>query len=120
MPALTTAPRVLIVDDEPSVRMVARLMLERTGHAVEEAGDAAGAVSRIESGPLPAVVLLDVTLPDRPGTDLVSELRRLAPDVRIVLTSGLPEDAVPNHGADSYLHKPFTKEQLVTAVRGLL
>jgi CheY-like chemotaxis protein len=113
--------RVLVVDDEPTVRTVARLMLERAGYAVEEAGDAAAAVARVSAVASPfAVVLLDVTLPDRAGTELIPELRTLAPASRIVLTSGRGEEDFPNHGADGYLPKPFTKEQLLAAVRRVM
>ncbi|MBN9118537.1 MAG: response regulator [Planctomycetes bacterium] len=113
-------PRVLVVDDEPTVRMVARLMLERTGYVVEEAGDAAAAVARVRAAVRSfAVVLLDVTLPDRAGTELLPDLRNHAPGARVVLTSGKPEEEFPDHGADGYLPKPFTKEQLLAAVRAV-
>lgn len=113
-------PRVLVVDDEPVVRSVARVMLERAGFAVEEAGGAEEALDRVRSAPAPfAAVLLDYTLPDRAGTDVLPELHRLSPGVRVVLTSGRPEEELPAHGADAYLAKPFTREQLVAAVRAL-
>ena len=113
--------RVLVVDDEPTVRTVARLMLERAGYAVEEAGDASAAVARVSAAASPfALVLLDVTLPDRAGTELIPELRNLAPASRIVLTSGKGEEDFPDHGADGYLPKPFTKEQLLAAVRAVM
>ena len=67
-----------------------------------------------------AVVLLDVTLPDRAGTELVPELRTLVPASRVVLTSGKGEEDFPDHGADGYLPKPFTKEQLLAAVRAVM
>jgi two-component system cell cycle response regulator CtrA len=107
------------VDDEPSVRMVARLMLERSGYAVEEAVDAAAALARVQAGRGFAVVLLDVTLPDRAGPDLVPELRSLAPGARLVLASGRAEEDVPHHGADGYLPKPFTREQLLAALKAV-
>jgi two-component system cell cycle response regulator CtrA len=111
-------PRVLVVDDEPVVRAVARLLLERAGFAVEEAGGAGDALERVRSAPGSfAAVLLDYTLPDRAGTDVLPELHRLAPGVRVVLTSGRPEEDLPGHGADAYLAKPFTRDQLVAAVR---
>lgn len=122
-PPLTGAgpARALVVDDEPTVRMVARLMIERAGFAVEEAPDAAGALERVRATAVPfALVLLDVTLPDRAGTELVPELRTHAPGARVVLTSGKGEEDFPNHGADGYLPKPFTKEQLLAAVRAVL
>jgi two-component system cell cycle response regulator CtrA len=131
MPAVPNAPpdspppptepnRVLVVDDEPTVRMVARLMLERAGFVIEEAGDAAAALARLRTTASPfAVVLLDVTLPDRVGTELVPELRNLAPS-RVILSSGKGEEDFPNHGADGYLPKPFTREQLLAVVRKVL
>ena len=127
-PTLTPPPfpgveplRVLVVDDEPTVRTVARLMLERGGYAVEEAGSATAAVARVRAAVQPfAVVVLDAMLPDRAGTELVSELRTVAPMSRVVLTSGKGEADFPGHGADRYLPKPFTKEQLLTAVRAVL
>ena len=113
-----TQARVLIVDDEPTIRMVARLMLERTGYAVGEAGDAAGALALVRATDRPfAALLLDVTLPDRSGIDVIPDLRASASWSRIILTSGKPEEAVPAHGADGYLPKPFTKDQLIAAVR---
>ena len=66
------------------------------------------------------MVLLDVSLPDRAGTDLIPELRSLVPDARVVLTSGRAEEDVPGHGADGFLPKPFSRDQLLAAVRTVL
>jgi DNA-binding response OmpR family regulator len=119
-PQLRTGPtRVLVIDDEPSVRMVARLMLERAGFVVEEAADAGAGLVRARASAF-ALVLLDVTLPDREGTEIVPELRVVAPTARLVLTSGKAEEDVPNHGADGYLPKPFSNDQLLTTVRSAL
>jgi two-component system cell cycle response regulator CtrA len=106
------------VDDEPAVRMVSRLMLEGAGYAVTEVGDAAAALARVGSADRPfVVILLDVTLPDRAGPDLIHDLRDASPLSRVVLTSGKPEEDVPDHGADGYLPKPFTRDQLLATVR---
>jgi CheY-like chemotaxis protein len=111
-------PRVLVVDDEPTVRTVARLMLEGAGFSVTEVGDAASAVARLRADERPfAVILLDVTLPDRHGPDAIPDLRAVAPQSRVVLTSGKMEEDVPDHGADGYLPKPFSRDQLLKAVR---
>lgn len=118
--ALLNRPRVMVVDDEPSIRMIAKLLLERAGYAVEEVGDAADALRRAATGERAfAVLLVDVSLPDRNGVELIPELRTLLPRVGIVLMSGRAEDEVPNHGADGYLPKPFTRDQLVAAVRAV-
>ena len=113
---MQSAPRVLVVDDEPVIRMIARMMLERGGFAVEDAADAEEAVRRVQSAAPFGVILLDYTLPGRTGAELLPELRRLSPHSRVVLTSGRAEDEIPAHGADGYLAKPFTREQLLAAV----
>ena len=113
-------PRVLVVDDEPAIRTVARLMLEGAGYVVTEAGTAAAALARVESAERSfTVILLDVTLPDRAGTELLPDLRAASPRSRVMLTSGRPEESVPGHGADGFLAKPFTRDQLVAAMRSI-
>lgn len=118
--SLLNRPRVLVVDDEPSIRMIAKIFLERAGYAVEEVGDAAEALGRAAAGERPFTVLLvDVSLPDRSGVELIPELRARAARAGVVLMSGRAEDEVPDHGADGYLPKPFTRDQLVAAVRAV-
>lgn len=111
-------PRVLVVDDEPLIRAVARLMLERAGYAVDEAADADEAVrlAAVTERPF-AVVVLDVTLPGRSGLDVLADLRACDSRACVVLTSGRGEEDLPGHGADGFLPKPFTRDQLVAAVR---
>ena len=118
---LATRSRVLVVDDEPMVRMVARLMMERAGFAVVEAGSAAEAMQLVQDAETPfEAILLDVTLPDRFGPDVLADLREVTPESGIVMTSGRSEEELPDHGADGFLPKPFTKEQLVAAVRAVV
>ena len=119
---VTLVPRtcVLVVDDEPSIRMMARLMLERAGYVAVEAADADEALRRLqESGRPVKVVVLDVSLPDRSGVEVIPDLRTLAPRTRVILTSGHAEEDFPGHGADAYLPKPFRNEELVAAVRAV-
>jgi CheY-like chemotaxis protein len=105
------------VDDEPAIRLIARFLLEGAGFAVAEAGSAAEALRQVRTGRSFAVILLDYSLPDRNGPDLVPELRGAAPWSRVVLTSGRAVEDVPDHGADGYLPKPFNREQLIASVR---
>lgn len=116
----TVLPRacVLVIDDEPNVRTVARIMLERSGFMVEEAADAETGLAALAAARRPFLaVLLDVTLPDSSGPVLVPQIRALAPHTPVVLSSGRPEEDVPGHGADTFLSKPFNRERLVSAVR---
>jgi DNA-binding response OmpR family regulator len=84
---------------------------------VVEVGTATEALLRLHTDRPFAVILLDFTLPDRNGTDMIPELRAIAPSAHVVLTSGRSEDDFPEHGADGYLAKPFNREQLLAAVR---
>lgn len=116
----TRVPRawVLVIDDEPTVRAVARVMLERSGFAVQEAADGETGLERLRRAERPFLaILLDVSLPDCTGPELVPQIRALTPDTPIVISSGRPEEDVPGHGADTFLAKPFTRDRLVTALR---
>jgi DNA-binding NarL/FixJ family response regulator len=85
--ATPPARSVLIVDDHPSFRAAARLMLERAGYdIVGESGDAASALAAAHRL-RPAVVLLDVGLPDRDGFDVAEELCRGDAPPQVVLVS---------------------------------
>ncbi len=109
---------VLVIDDEPTVRAVARVMLERSGFAVEEAADGETGLAALLAAPRPFLaVLLDVSLPDRSGPDLIPQIRALAPDTPVVLSSGRSAEDLLGHGADTFLAKPFTRDRLMAALR---
>ncbi len=117
-PTLAPRKRVLVVDDEPSIRMIARIMLERAGYEVEEAADAREAWNALLLASKPfTAMLLDITLPGRSGLDLLQDIHEAKPELRVILTSGKDEDDYPNHGANAYLAKPFTRDQLVAVVQ---
>jgi CheY-like chemotaxis protein len=109
------------VDDEQVVRAVTRLMLERNHFLVEEAITAADALACVQNSAEPfALIIVDYTLPDRTGLELMPELRQLTPPSRLIFTSGRPETDFPHHPADGYLPKPYTKEQLLAVVNCVL
>lgn len=118
LPEALIRPRALVIDDEPTVRAVATLMLERGGFVVDEAADGPAALAALRGATRPFdAVLLDVTLPGQSGIELVPVIRVLAPLARIVLASGRAEEDVPDHGADAFLSKPFTRDRLLAALR---
>lgn len=111
--------RVLIVDDEPTLRRMVRLTLE-DGHEVFEAEDGARALDAVAAhGPFD-VVLLDQKMPGMPGVEVLAELRRLAPSTRVVmLTAHASLDlatAALRGGASHFLSKPMTPALLRAAV----
>jgi signal transduction histidine kinase len=102
---------VLIVDDEPAVRHVARRHLERAGHRVAEAGDGVEALERIDRGERFDVALIDMTMPRMDGPDTARALRERAPSLRVILTTGYSVDEARRRlgdgAVDAVLQKPF-------------
>ncbi len=116
--------RVLVVDDEDLVRRVAKRSLEGVGFSVLLAADGAEAVEAFRrDGAAIDAVLLDMTMPRMGGEEAYREIRRLHPDVKIILSSGFSEqDAVRRFSAEGlagFLQKPFKPRQLVAKMRGL-
>ncbi len=107
--------KVLVVDDEAVVVNSIRRSLARKAFKVEEAFSAKEAMSRVASGNYD-VVLLDMRLPDADGLELVSDIRKARPRLRIVIITGYAsiETAVEaiKRGAHDYMAKPFTPEEL--------
>jgi DNA-binding response OmpR family regulator len=115
--------RVLVVDDDPTVREVVRTYLVRDGHDVDEAGDAATALA-VAGRRRPDLVVLDVMLPGSSGLDVCRELRRDRPGLPVILLTALGEegDRVAGlvAGADDYVAKPFSPRELVLRARSVL
>ena len=113
------SPTVLVVEDEPSLRLLCRVNLELEGFAVLEAATLSEARSRLESSSVD-VVLLDLHLGRELGQTLVQELAARTPRVRVALVSGTAElPSAEESGADAVLPKPFQIDSLVATVRTL-
>ena len=111
--------RVLVVDDERSIRLTLTRFLKDAGHEVATAEDADSARQVLAGGDFD-VVMSDIVLPRVTGVELLHLVRRSAPDVQVILMTGQPtvdtaSEAV-RAGAFDYLHKPITKEAAVKAV----
>jgi CheY-like chemotaxis protein len=118
--------KVLVVDDDEAVLELAGEFLERAGLAVVAAGGGrdALAIIRAESGAEIAAVVLDLAMPDLDGRDTLLEIRRLRPDLPVVLASGFGEDVGAERAADdeiaAFLRKPYEPDDLVEAIRTAL
>jgi DNA-binding NarL/FixJ family response regulator len=114
--------RVLVVDDHAIVRRGLRQILaEAKGiDAVSEANDAASAIAAVEKGSFD-VVVLDVSLPDRSGIEVLAEIRARRPRLPVLILSVHPEDQLAvralRAGASGYISKESAPEELVTALR---
>ncbi len=118
-----TAVRVLVVDDESALSELLSMALRYEGWEVRTAADGAAAV-RTARGFDPDLVVLDVMLPDLDGLEVLRRLRAATPDVPVLFLTA--RDAVEDRiagltaGGDDYVTKPFSLEELVARLRGLL
>jgi len=114
--------KVLVVDDEPLVRLVAQRALERGGFEVVLAENGRQAVEIFsQPGTRIALVLLDLSMPEMDGEQTLVELRRIEPGVQVLLSSGYDQSSTtraPLGGrVASFLQKPYSARALVEAVR---
>ncbi|HTY17784.1 MAG TPA: response regulator transcription factor [Myxococcota bacterium] len=119
------ATRILVVDDEPDLLDLVRLSLAEAGFAVETAGSGAQALELLRRA-APDLVVLDLMLPDMPGTEVCRFIRsrpETAEVLVLMLTAKSEEvDRIVGFelGADDYVTKPFSPRELVLRVRALL
>ena len=114
--------RILVVEDEPQLRGLLRLYLERDGHTVTDAGDGPAALAAYDAQPHD-LVILDLMLPGMQGETVLEALRD-AGDVPVLITSAKRSDAERisglRAGADDYLAKPFNPHELTARVAAIL
>jgi DNA-binding response OmpR family regulator len=114
--------RILIVEDEPQLRGLLRLYLERAGYLVSDAGDGATALTAF-AAERADLVILDLMLPGMQGEAVLEALRE-GGDVPILITSAKRSDAERiaglRLGADDYLAKPFNPHELTARVAAIL
>jgi DNA-binding response OmpR family regulator len=111
---------VLIVDDDPSIRALVALALDFDGYATRTAANGVEALGEVERE-VPDLVVLDMHLPIMDGRALARILRERRPPITLLAISGAADgpDWAEDVGADAYLGKPFSVEQLLAAVKRL-
>jgi two-component system cell cycle sensor histidine kinase/response regulator CckA len=124
-PAPRGTETILLVEDNPTVRVIAREVLQRQGYHVLEALDSEGALEITEKheGEI-ALLLTDVIMPQMSGRELADRFARLRPEARVLFVSGYTDDAIVHHGVLEremhFLQKPFTGDALLRKVREVL
>jgi CheY-like chemotaxis protein len=117
---------ILIVDDEPEVRAVARDMLQVKGYTTLDTGDPTLAlrIVRTESQPI-HLLLTDVVMPLMNGRELVDQIHTIRPAMKVLYMSAYSTETIVDYGiriapGEPFVLKPFTMESLVSAVRSVL
>src|SRR5712692_2128655 len=111
-------PAVLVVDDDPDLRTILRLLLEDEGYQVRLASSGAEALTQVHAAP-PAVLLLDLNMPVMTGWDCLAALRMEQSTVPVVLmTAGrVAVDEAQRLGTAGWLAKPFDLDAVLLAVQ---
>ena len=123
MPEIPVSGRVLIADDDPSVRLLLRQMLEPTGTSILEADNGREAVRLARDNPV-ILAIVDLVMPEMDGLETIRELLREQPGMNIIAMSG----ALPAHylevarrmGARGVLAKPIGARELEEAIAPFL
>jgi two-component system, chemotaxis family, chemotaxis protein CheY len=118
--------RILVVDDDDLIRKLVVRTLERAGYEVEASADGQQAARQYRKEPAD-LIITDLFMPEKEGMEIIMELRRDHPDVKIIAISGAGSLGPTGYlevarmiGASSTLAKPFGQEELLDAVRQLI
>ena len=119
---MSSAPRVLVVDDEPQIVRGLKIILRDAGYAVEAAETKSQALAALGSRP-PEALVLDLKLPDGEGIEVCQEVRRFSRLPILVLSAvGDEREKIRalDAGADDYVTKPFSSGELLARLRAVM
>lgn len=115
--------KILVVEDEISIRKLIVFNLERSNFEVLEAGDGKTALKYVKEDK-PTLVVLDLNLPDIDGFELCAKFKEIDPDIPIIMVTARGQDMEKimglELGADDYIVKPFNPLELVARIRSVL
>ncbi len=115
---------ILVVEDEPSVRRLAVIILRERGYLVQESNNAFEALELIRRSPRFDLVVTDVIMPQMSGKQLYDQIKSQLPQTKVLLMSGYTDDALAHHGVLheglNFLEKPFSPLRLARKVREVL
>src|SRR4029079_10073971 len=116
-------PRILLVDDDPTIRALARALLEENGYHVTEVEDGSAAIEYFAAGHESGLVVLDLDMPALSGLEVLGQLRGNAATagVPVVVLTGSQDDAAEinarDAGADDYIRKPLEPARFVARIK---
>jgi two-component system, OmpR family, response regulator len=112
--------RILVVDDEPQIREMVTRALEAAGYGIESAADGEAGLALALAGDY-QLVILDILMPAADGREVLRQLQRLRPDQQVLVLSCLSDVTAKvdllDSGANDYLTKPFSLDELLARVR---
>ena len=113
--------KALVVEDEGEMGLLLNLFIDESELELDYVKDLLSAEEYLERQQ-PSVIILDNKLPDGFGVDFISYIKKKYPSMKIIMISGFSSvrDVALENGADIFLEKPFTREQLYKAIHGLL
>ena len=118
--------KILVLDDEPSILLMIKKMLEKEGHEVDLALNGMEGMELFEKNK-PDLVVTDIIMPEKEGLETILELRKKHPELKIIAISGGgrigPQGYLPSAkylGADMVFQKPLIQKEFVQAVTTLL
>lgn len=122
-PIKLSKPKIMVVEDDKKLRRLLELELQHAGYEVVSYEEGLDAIENFRADK-PDLVILDIMLPDTSGYEVATELRKLSPDVLIIMLTalGMKKDKLTGFesGADDYVTKPFDTEELLARIRALL
>ena len=123
-PAMKEHGRILVVDDEASIRKSLRICLSQAGYHVIEAGDGQEAITALDSGDnalMVDAIICDIRMPRIDGTDAIRHFRAQYPSIPVIVLTGFPDVelaiAMMKVGVKDYLLKPVTKDNLLRVIK---
>ncbi len=121
---MTKNVTVLIADDDPLIRSVLKMALERSGYRTAVAHDGAQAVAAVEAGGVD-IVLLDILMPRKEGLETLLDIKRRFPEIKVYAMSSSGKNSradflsvAAKFGADATLRKPFAPRVLLNLIEG--
>ena len=114
--------KVLIVEDEGDMCLLLNILLTGKDMELDHVKNLSAAEEYLQKEQ-PSVIILDNKLPDGFGIDFISILKKKYPSIKIIMISGFDasaKDVALENGADIFLEKPFTRDQLYQSIKGLM
>lgn len=121
-----TMKQILIIDDEPDIRIMLKKMIERAGYEVEIAENGQVGMDLFSAGSFD-MVITDILMPEKEGLEIIRDMKQISPGMKIIAISGGGRISAATYlesagifGADMVFEKPFRQAEITGAIKSLL